>query len=90
MAETGSMTRQELVAFAQKMEEWGKGLTAKEQDFLEELLARAMSAGSGEVEGFMTKTDRKPDIIVSSPPELSMDMGNIVAGRFSGFLLGEM
>jgi hypothetical protein len=100
MAETGGgpMTRQEFVAFAQKLEAWGQGLEPKEQAFLEEILARAVAAPSGEVEGFMTKTDSfmtktpyfgnmpaGPDIVTTGAPETG-DWGTLTAGRFSGAL----
>jgi hypothetical protein len=75
------MTREEMLAFAKKLETWGQGLAPKEQAFLEEILARSSAGEGGEVQGFMTKADRVPTIEIAS-----WDWGNIPQGRFSSLL----
>ena len=60
-------------------------MEAREQAFLEEILAKAVAASSGEVEGFMTMERKVPVFIPEASS--SWDWGNLTAGRFSKMVL---
>lgn len=67
------MTPSEVTAFAQKVEDWGRGLTPREQEFLAEIIARAASAEAPDVQGFSVNLNSsRSNIYRDSPLEPSV------------------
>ncbi|HTE86550.1 MAG TPA: hypothetical protein VK821_17655 [Dehalococcoidia bacterium] len=63
------MTRAELTTFAQKVEDWVRSLTVREQEFLTELIARAASVEQADVHGYAANlSPSKWQPPVESPP----------------------
>ncbi len=58
------MTLAEVTAFAQKVEDWSRGLSAKEQEFLAEIIARAATTEASDVRGYSVDRFLKVDMFL--------------------------